>query len=307
METALDPDTIELAFRFLPEDRHFRRRFARGTVSAVRSARKPAEPRDGEFALRTAFRVPDLVDGQLTLLRRTRRPWTGAERLRFALLQPLLAQILECAARREADAGARRWLLAAAERAEAPILLLDASGAILYANAAAHALVGRQPEETLAVFCGEGRSTPLLSHLERLASSAGSCHRERLALTNGRSLEAWIALVDEGGPLRVVTLHERAGLTLEDVRPHLLARGVSGRETEVVGCVLQGMRNAEIARALFISEYTVKDHLKHVFQKLSVSSRGDLVCALHALPRTGRRETPRPHSLEGGRRADLKM
>src|SRR5260221_21414 len=93
------------------------------------------------------------------------RPWTGAERLRFALLQALLAQILECAARREADAGARRWLLAAAERAEAPILLLDASGAILYANAAAHALVGRQPEETLAVFCGEGRSTPLLSHL----------------------------------------------------------------------------------------------------------------------------------------------
>jgi DNA-binding CsgD family transcriptional regulator len=305
--SALDPDTIELAFRFVPEDRHFRRRFARGAPSTVRTARKPAEPRDGEFALRTAFHVPDLVEGQLTLLRRIRRPWTGAERLRFALLQPLLAQILECAARREADAAARRWLLAAAERAEAPILLLDASGAILFANAAAHALLGRQPEEMLAVFCGDGRSIPLLSHLERLASSASTCRHERLALTNGRSLEAWIALVDDGGPLRVVTLNERAGLTLEDVRPHLVARGVSERETDVVGCVLQGMRNAEIARVLFISEYTVKDHLKHVFAKLSVSSRGDLVCALHALPRTGRKEAPQPHSLEGGTRSDLKM
>src|SRR5205085_7766029 len=109
----------------------------------------------------------------------------------------------------------------------------------------------------------------------------------------------WIAPVEEKGTLRIVTLHERAGLTIEDVRPHLVARGVSGREIDVVGGVLQGMRNAEIAKLLYISEYTVKDHLKHVFAKLSASSRGDLVCALHALPRTGLCEGPRPHSLEG--------
>src|SRR5207302_743340 len=98
LNAALDPDSIELDFRFLPDDRHYRRRFASGKPSTVRAARKPADARDGAFALRAGFRVAELVEGQLTLLRRTRRPWTGAERMRFALLQPLLAQVLESCA-----------------------------------------------------------------------------------------------------------------------------------------------------------------------------------------------------------------
>ena len=84
--------------------------------------------------------------------------------------------------------------------------------------------------------------------------------------------------------MRVVLLKERAAPSIDDVRPHLLARGVSGREAEVVSGVLQGRRNSEIAAELFISEYTVKDHLKHTFKKLSVASRGELLRALHAVP-----------------------
>jgi DNA-binding CsgD family transcriptional regulator len=48
----------------------------------------------------------------------------------------------------------------------------------------------------------------------------------------------------------------------------------------VVGALLRGLRNAEIARELFITEWTVKDHLKHVFAKLGVRSRGGLLKAL---------------------------
>ena len=77
---------------------------------------------------------------------------------------------------------------------------------------------------------------------------------------------------------------EHEALTIDDVRPQLLSRGVSDREADVVAGVLQGMRNAQIASQLFISEYTVKDHLKHVFQKLGVDSRGGLIHALYAAP-----------------------
>jgi len=62
--------------------------------------------------------------------------------------------------------------------------------------------------------------------------------------------------------------------------PHLKALGLSEREAQVVAALLKGLRNAEIARELFITEWTVKDHLKHVFTKLGVRSRGGLLKTL---------------------------
>jgi DNA-binding CsgD family transcriptional regulator len=51
---------------------------------------------------------------------------------------------------------------------------------------------------------------------------------------------------------------------------------VSPREREVVRLVVFGRRNAEVARALCISEATVKKHLTNVFQKLGIRRRRDL-------------------------------
>ncbi|HYC00963.1 MAG TPA: response regulator transcription factor [Candidatus Limnocylindrales bacterium] len=48
------------------------------------------------------------------------------------------------------------------------------------------------------------------------------------------------------------------------------------RELEIVRCVAGGMRNAEVARALFITEQTVKSHLNNVFQKLAIRDRVEL-------------------------------
>ena len=48
---------------------------------------------------------------------------------------------------------------------------------------------------------------------------------------------------------------------------------LSARETEVLALVARGRTNAEIGRALFISEATVKTHLLRAFGKLGVSGR----------------------------------
>lgn len=51
---------------------------------------------------------------------------------------------------------------------------------------------------------------------------------------------------------------------------------LSPREREIVGLVLQGYKNRELAEKLAISEQTVKNHMHNVFDKLGVSDRLEL-------------------------------
>jgi DNA-binding NarL/FixJ family response regulator len=53
------------------------------------------------------------------------------------------------------------------------------------------------------------------------------------------------------------------------------------KETEVTRMVAQGLRNREIANRMFISEQTVKNHLRAIFEKLQVGDRLEL--ALYAI------------------------
>lgn len=54
---------------------------------------------------------------------------------------------------------------------------------------------------------------------------------------------------------------------------------LSPRESEIVQLIAQGWTNKEIARALGMSDKTVKAHLSHIFAKLGVTRRRQL--ALH--------------------------
>jgi DNA-binding NarL/FixJ family response regulator len=56
---------------------------------------------------------------------------------------------------------------------------------------------------------------------------------------------------------------------------------LTAREHEIARYVAEGLRNAEIAQRLAISESTVKTHLNNIFQKLHLRDRVEL--ALHAL------------------------
>lgn len=57
-------------------------------------------------------------------------------------------------------------------------------------------------------------------------------------------------------------------------RPDL---GLTPREVELVDCLAEGLSNGEIARRLFLSEKTVKNHLGRIYAKLGVGSRSAAV------------------------------
>ena len=58
---------------------------------------------------------------------------------------------------------------------------------------------------------------------------------------------------------------------------HLTDEALTPRETEVLQRIAGGNRNREIAEQLFISEETVKVHIKHIMEKLGASDRTQAV------------------------------
>lgn len=56
-----------------------------------------------------------------------------------------------------------------------------------------------------------------------------------------------------------------------------LSRGLSLRQIEVIGEVVEGKTNKEIGEKLFISEKTVKFHLTYIFKRLKIRSRTQLL------------------------------
>jgi DNA-binding NarL/FixJ family response regulator len=82
----------------------------------------------------------------------------------------------------------------------------------------------------------------------------------RRLLEEVRSLARWhrIELVDE--------------VVDEDESP-LAAYALTGREHEVLGCLVDGLTNGEIADRLFISAKTASVHVSNILRKLDVSSR----------------------------------
>jgi len=55
---------------------------------------------------------------------------------------------------------------------------------------------------------------------------------------------------------------------------------LSKREVEVLRLLCSGDNNKGIAEKLFISEYTVKDHIKKIMEKMGVQSRNEIMALM---------------------------
>src|SRR5271166_5389862 len=69
------------------------------------------------------------------------------------------------------------------------------------------------------------------------------------------------------------------------LRDVLIQKGLSNRESEVAELVTKGMSNKEVANQLFVTEKTVKFHLTHIYKKMNVKSRAQLI--VWCLPHIG--------------------
>jgi DNA-binding CsgD family transcriptional regulator len=75
--------------------------------------------------------------------------------------------------------------------------------------------------------------------------------------------------------------------SLDDMMTRGDTMWVTNREQEVLGLLLQGRTNKEIAKQLSISGYTVRDHVSSLLRKNQVKTRAELMarCVSRLVPR----------------------
>ncbi|MEW5961474.1 MAG: response regulator transcription factor [Chloroflexota bacterium] len=61
----------------------------------------------------------------------------------------------------------------------------------------------------------------------------------------------------------------------ELAQPAPTSKELSERESDILKLVAQGLSNKEIAAQLYISENTVKTHVRHILEKLNLSNRAE--------------------------------
>lgn len=132
--------------------------------------------------------------------------------------------------------------------------------------------------------CQNADHAPLPAHVyavvgRLLAAEAGDDpgRPPRVRVRTGDARWAIVEAARMEGVAHVIAVSVR-GAGAEDILS-LVARahGLTARERELVALVLEGLDTRQLAARMFISPYTVKDHLKSVFDKLAVRSRRELV------------------------------
>lgn len=93
---------------------------------------------------------------------------------------------------------------------------------------------------------------------------------------------SYLGAVGKGeSPTHVMVLVERVVKKHEvDLERAVRLFGLSKREQQVLQLICQGFMNRDIGERLFICEYTVKDHVKKIMQKMRVGTRSEIMAAL---------------------------
>ncbi len=126
---------------------------------------------------------------------------------------------------------------------------------------------------------GPGHLPPAVREVAVAAQGEGRAAMARVLAEDGNWVVLHGAVLTSDGDRRVAVIIE-AGRP-DRLLPLLMsAYSLTEREREVVSLVLKGLSTTGIATGMFVSANTVQQHLKSIFEKVGVHSRGDLVARL---------------------------
>lgn len=251
------------------------------------------QPRGLSDELRAVLRIGGRSWGQISLFRAA-----GARAFDAADTAVVSSLSVPLARRLRSFAPAPPTAVPGAAPAGPGLLLFDEHGTLISANDdARHHLeqIPASPSTTTAL----GLPVPAWIHSTALRARAVADGldrgpaRIRMRSSGGLWLVCHASCLRSAdgtlGPAAVVI--ETAAVS--EVAPMIIAAyELSTRELEITEQISRGLSTHEIAAFMSISQHTVRDHIKAVFEKVGVSSRGELVAKLFTdhyepLTRTG--------------------
>jgi DNA-binding CsgD family transcriptional regulator len=259
-------------------------RVATGEPRRSRRYRRFLRPLGLDDELRAVLRVGDTPWGTVTLWRGDGSPpFTPRESAMVAGLSAPLADALRHHARPAEPRGA------APARTDRPgLLLFDADGHVVSVNDEARRWLAELPPEP-------GRATDhgievpvwlLITMFQAAAMWHGAgdgTARTRVRTRYGRWLTCHASCLRRPGGDAGET-----AVVIEPAQPAAVAPivvdayALTEREQDIVGLIARGTSTEQIADELYLSRHTIRDHVKAVFAKVGVSSRGELVAKLFA-------------------------
>jgi DNA-binding NarL/FixJ family response regulator len=252
-----------------------------GTPARSPRYREFLEPHGFTDELRAVLRVDERPWATIALLRRDGQPPFDAREA--GLLASLSKPLAEAVRTRRA-----RPFAQAAERGPG-LMIFDRDGELLSINDDAAAWL----DELAGDLAGEtvfGVRLPMvvISTLMRArAVAAGRDRRTARARLRSTVSDRWLVchascLRDESGEIGNTALVIEAA-TSSEIAPIITeAYELSPREREITQLIARGVGTGDIAAALHLSTHTVRDYVKAVFDKVGVTSRGELVAKLFA-------------------------
>ena len=223
-------------------------------------------PIGGGDEVRVAFSTGSSCWAVASLVRPADRgPFPADEVQRVRDLVPVAARAVRSAVMRRDRADAE---------CHPTMLVIGSDGAVVSATPGADGL--------LAEFSTSGVDHPtptMVLAAARRAMNTKSFSRVTLRArgTSGRWFRLHASPLEERG--QVAVMIEPAG-PADLVSIVLESYGLTERESEVVPLLARGLSTKEIAAEMCISRHTVNDHIKVIFTKCGVTSRGELVARL---------------------------
>ncbi len=146
-------------------------------------------------------------------------------------------------------------------------------------------LTGSRPNGELLKLVNEVRGASGETSIVLICERSGSGELRKALDAGIRALVTVSELKTALGPvIRVVRVGQ---VSVPESRGGEIHKKIlTAREKQILGLVVMGLTNAEIASKLFLAESTVKSHLSSAFAKLGVSSRNEAASVILD-PRSG--------------------